>query len=939
MAGSGNRDINRNVNVKVSADIREALRSMSQLERQVDKLGDLADQGQHRQGGFLSTKQVQLFRDISKEMQKSYNDQQSKYADMQKSYADRIKKAMDDQVKYQKALERVQGGNKWGDVSSPAIIDFHQRKLAEAQRATSLIDEGPGGKSDLARMENVIKQLGDELERSKDSMSRINGLHELNPRTRHQIQGLANGAITVGGITSIRSLMNYMGDGKDLIRDREGVARLIAQKGRYDGTDNENIRDIEQTGLKNGYNSEQTMLTQASVIQGGTADRNKALADVGASQSFGREYSVDPTELASSFGILRKMGTMQEGDMQRFANLIGGAIEANSMNGREEELLRSTTMLMGTVSQGMTKLSESGVGNVMSLQASLGEAIPSLKGEAGAQLLGGIDTAIKAQDPNGDILLGKGSKFTGIQGYYDLEMQKAEGLTNPDNLKTLLSNIQNNFVGRDYQQIVLRDWVNNRGGNMSLPQSKAFMESGLWDQVASGKMSLTQDQLSKYGLAEQAERQKLYESSETSTRQANTAEQEIRQRNVSDEYEGISTWIMDKFNQLPDAAQKGTVIGGGVLGGLGGIFLGNKLRKGLGSLLMGGYKGVTGTIGGQGGNILTRLLGGAGATAAAETLGGAGAGAAGSVLGANGRPINPLPETRPTLLGPDGRPISSAASGAAEVAETATKGAKWWSKFAKWGKVLGPAGEVAAADSAMSTGDSLGDWFFGHSKGQPYGGTIFSPVPKHYEDDRPWLGSRIWNGEENVLSSNGSSGIESLDAYMKEQKLKEQQMPVYDHLRNDPRISDEQARSIVQDVTSTSKQSVMDNYALPDGETYGGSIPQLVGTSFAQNRAISNLDRNQALQLGMGPIDTSKVSENLMKPWERMWSKSLDDFSREVESVAPKESEHVIRVIIDGKIEGMSPQNDTEVKDALTDYFSFPNVMGGLNLSKDQKRL
>jgi hypothetical protein len=926
MAGSGNRDINRNVNVKVSADIREALRSMSQLERQVDKLGDLADQGQNRQGGFLSTKQVQLFRDISKEMQKSYTDQQSKYANMQKSYAERVKKAMDDQVKYQKALERLQGGNKWGDVSSPAIIDFHQRKLAEAQKATSLIDAGPGGKSDLARMESVVKQLGDELERSKESMNRINDLHELNPRTRHQIQGLANGAITVGGITSIRSLMNYMGDGKDLIRDREAVTRQIAQKGRYDGTDNENIRDIEQTGLKNGYNSEQTMLTQATIIQGGTSDRNKSLADVGASQSFAREYSVDPSEIASSFGILRKLGTMQEGDMQRFANLIGGAIEANSMNGREEELLRSTTMLMGTVSQGMTKLSESGVGNIMSLQASLGEAVPSLRGEAGAELLGGIDTAIKAQDPNGDILLGKGSKFTGIQGYYDLEMQKAEGLSNPENLKTLLSNIQNNFVGKDYQQIVLRDWVNNRGGNMSLPQSKAFMESGLWEQVTSGKMNLTQDQLSKYGLAEQAERQKLYEGSETATRQANTAEQEIRQRNVSDEYEGASTWIMDKFNELPDAAQKGTVIGGGILGGLGGIFLGNKLRKGLGSLIMGGYKSVTGPIGGKGGNILTRLLGGAGATAAAETLGG---GAAGSILGPNG---SPLAEPRPTgLLGPDGKPISSAASGAAEVAETAAKGSKWWTKLAKWGKVLGPVGEVAAADGAMNTGDSLGDWFFGHSKGQPYGGTIFSPVPKHYEDDRPWIGARMWGGEEEKEPS--------VDEYMKEQKLKEQQMPVYDHLRNDPRISDEQARSIVSDVTSSGKQSVMENYALPEGETYGGSIPQLMGTSFAQNKAISTLDKSQALQLGMGPIDTSKVSDNLMKPWERMWSKSLDDFSREVETVAPKESEHVIRVIIDGKIEGMSSQNDTEVKDALTDYFSFPNVMNGLNLSKDQKRV
>ncbi|MNW28659.1 hypothetical protein D3C74_54900 [compost metagenome] len=880
----------REVGVKVSADIKDALRSIAQVEKQVQKLQDLADQGERRQGGFLSPKQVQLFRNLVDEMQKAQAKQVQKYENMSRAFTDRMNRAQQQQQKAQQDLARVQGGNKWGDVASPRIVDYHERKLSEANEAYERTQAGPGGRADISRISEIVKQLEDELSGTVDSVQRINQMHEMDPRVKHQIQGLSNGLVAAGGVTSIAGLVNYMGTGKNLIRDREAYARSLAQQGEYEGSDRDNIVPIEQTGLKNGFNSEQTMLLQSRIMQGGSVDQEMTLRDVQTAQTFNRSYGVNSDELASSFGVLRRMGTMEEGDMQRLADLIGGAIAANQMNGREEELLRATTMLMGSVSQGMTELSQTQAGNVLSMQAALGDAIPTLRGEAGAQLLGGMDAAIKAQDPNGDILLGKGSRFTGIEGYYDLEMQKAQGLTNPENLQTLLSNIQNNFVGKDYQQIVLRDWVNKRGGNMSLPQSKAFMESGLWDDVVNNDVQLSQEQLAQYGLAEQTAREAQYRDSETATRQTNEAAQEIRQRNVANEYEATGTWVMDKFNQLPDWAQKGAVVGGGI----GGAILGGKVARSLGGWLTSGYKTFSNPIGGAAqGSWLSRMMG--------------------KMMPGGGAAASTAPTPSPSgLLGPDGRPISSTSTAASTAAQNAGR-VSGWSKFTKGaGKILGPLGFVAGANEAVDIGDGLGDWVFGHKAGQAKSTGLFgNPFkPEYYEEDRDGIGRRFMNwfsGEDNIAGA--APAIQ------------------------DPLTT---PSSTLPSTVQPPVNPLMEGYMKSMTPDYGA--PQPIG-----GPGQMNITAQEAMSLGMGPVDATKLSDTLIKPWESMWDRALESMVSDLEYATPTlQQEHTLRVIIDGKIDGMAPQYQVEVKDAMKDFFSVANPLtnaaAGLDLSKDQTR-
>jgi len=889
MADNNANRQNRRVDVKVTADVKEALRSVSQLERQATKLGDLADQGVQRQGGFLSPKQVDMYRKIVKEIETTYSNHYKRLQEMQEQYSRKVEASQRKLATHQEALNRAQGANKWGDVASPSIIAYHERKISDAQKELNSTEDM---KASISQMTQAISQLQVERLRSQQHASRIDRLHEMAPRTRYAIQGMADAAISSGGITSLGSLISYLGDGKDLIRDRESLARMLAQKGGYEGSDEQNLKAITETGLQSGYAPGQTALLQGSIIQGGTQDRDKALQDVLAAQQFSRAYSVNPEELASGFGILRKMGTLDEGQMKRFADMIGGSIKANSMNGREEEMIRATTMLISSVSRGMTELSDSQAGNVLALQAALGDAVPTLRGEQGAEVLGGIDAAIKAQDPNGDILLGKGTRFTGIEGYYDLELQKAEGLSNPDNLRTLLTNIRNNFSSPEYQQIVLRDWVNNRGGNMSLPQAKALMESGLWDQIVSGNAQLTQEQLIQYGMADQTQRLQAYDESETSNRQYNEAMREARQLNVADEYEATGTWVMDQFNKLPDGVQKTAIFGGGLLGA-GALY---KMR----GLLFKGYKTFKPPIGGAG-------------------AGGAGAGLAGWVQRLLGKKTpTPVPtataaseaaatRAATTIFGADGKPISTVAE---EVLEAGTKngGKGLMSRLGNWGKGLfkwggraaGAAGTVLLADEATDQANNVIDWLIGHQEGQSKNKKLLSNWFKDdkYEDSR-----------EGVLKPAADWMVET-DAKIKTW-----------------------FKNLFGGADDTKKlQSNNGSNQNPTAQNLGAYYNPMTDSLYYRPASSNAQSSKQG---------TATIPDDTTKAWENMWEKSLKEFTNQIEKARPTVTqEQIIKIVVDGKIQGVTPATESTIKDSIKDFFSWsnPNGMYGFMLNTDQKR-
>jgi len=932
-SNSPNSGSQRKVNVKVTAEIQEALRNLSQLERQVNKIGDLADQGERQQKGFLSPKQVAMYRKILAEIEKTYDKHYDNLGRMSQDYHAKQQKAVADLARRQQALNRAQGGNKWGDVASPRIVEYHERKLKEAQ---GNVDTLRPLKAELDRMAEIMRQIEGERNRGGTHADRVNNLHELDPYTKHQMQAMVNVAGSTGIISSIGALVNYLGTGKDLVRDREARVRDITQRGAYDGSDESNISRLEKVGREYGYNSSDTVALQSLLMQGGTGDRAKSLQDVESGQQFGRAFGVGSDALAPGFNMFRQMGTMEEGDMKHFAELIAGAISATNMDGRQEEMIRSTTLLASSVSQGLVKMSEQQFGNIASLQAAIGSATPELRGDRGAAMLTNLDQGIKGADHNLELLMGKGTEFTGIEGYYQLQLLKEEGLSNPDNLKRILQNTDKGLGTREMRNLALRNF------GLSLHQIEELEKNGTFDKIKNGEMEFTPDMLENLGTQKLSEQTDSYKDSETATRQVNDAAQEIRQRNVADEYEATGSWVMDKFNSMPDWAQKTAVFGGA----LGGMLFGGKIIRGAGSLLQKGYKAIRPTIGaagaaggaaGAGGGIAgwwNRLRGGGGGTPPTGTP-----------------PVPPTGGTPPTggarppvILGPNGQPLPPSTPPVPPTPPAPPKGG-FWNSLGKGGKnllkgggkVLGPVGQVMTFDFVDKIGYDFADWFWGHREGDKYNtpGLFDNPFAQQevHKETKSWVGKRLWDDVSDRFSKEGRK--EAAD-----------DLAVRNYKFNHPESASKSNEEILQlsKDESVRKQEEFRKMLDPNGDAarFGEMLKAHAKQPTPAPVIPSLTNTPDILSLGKGPLTKEAALKEMgfQQPnWLVDFSDAIENWEKSLDKKATITQEHTVKVVIDGKIDGMTPENQNEVKDAMIPFFQNGQYNPfNLNLMFDQKR-
>jgi hypothetical protein len=96
----------------------------------------------------------------------------------------------------------------------------------------------------------------------------------------------------------------------------------------------------------NNYGLLEAGQTANVLASGGVSKGKNQLRDLGQVEKFSRAYGTNADEMSQDFASLRKMGTLGEGEMNRFANLIGGAVAKNGMRGREAEMLQSTMTLV-----------------------------------------------------------------------------------------------------------------------------------------------------------------------------------------------------------------------------------------------------------------------------------------------------------------------------------------------------------------------------------------------------------------------------------------------------------------------------------------------------------------------------------------------------------------------------------------------------------------
>ena len=491
----------KDVKIKLSADTKEAVRSIRDLERQVDKLGDLADQGQRRQQGFLSPRQVDMYKRILSEIEKTKSTHQKNLERMEDEYgkrregkeAQQLKKLEQDLKKRQDMLKRAEGGNKWGDTASPIIQEFHRSKLDEAKtnlKTYQQSDEYRKNNSEVTRLEAEIKvmkstvqSMQSESNRGAIHSDRISEMHQMDANQRRYMNGMAGMVGASGALHSLTGYVGYTLDGMDMLRQQEASANPVALNTRaYEGetVDDQHRTAIRKLGAENGYNASDTANLQRNIIAGGTTGDVEALnKDTDAVQKFSRSYSVEANSMATGGAMLQRMGTLEEGEQRRFADLLAGAISKGNMGGREEEMLRATTALAESVSNGQSSFSNEQLQNVMGLQVALGNAVPELSGERGASLLSNMDSAIKGGGNELDLLMGKGVEFTGLKGMEELQTLKEQGLSNPENLQRVLKGADRMFGGNETMtKFALKEQL-----GLNLNEYNAMKESGLLDQL------------------------------------------------------------------------------------------------------------------------------------------------------------------------------------------------------------------------------------------------------------------------------------------------------------------------------------------------------------------------------------------------------------------------------------------------------------------------
>jgi hypothetical protein len=723
---------NKDVKIKLSADTKEAVRSVREFERQVNKLGDLADQGQRRQDGFLSSKQVQLYKRILREMEQAYTQHEKNLERIRAEYESRrkgkefakLRQLEQELEKRQRLLRNAEGGNKWGDVASPVVQEYHRTKLEEAQKALDAYknsDELKKAMADVAQLEaelNVMKsalqQMQAERQRAQVHSDRIGQMHEMDPTMRRYIHGAVHAIGTTGAIIGFHKYLDYTMQGIDLLREQERAASVVALRtGAYTGVDEADVahrRSIYNLGEQNNYDVLQTAELQRLILTGGTSGNLNALnRDTFAIQRFSRAYAIDPAQLASAGALLQRMGTLDEGQQQRFANMIAGAIAKNSMRGREEEMLRATISLAQSVSEGQAIFTQQQLKNTMGLQVALGQAVPELRGERGAQLLATMDSAIKNGGPQLDLLMGKGTEFVGLHGMTKLEQLKEQGLSNPENLQRILRNANRLFGGNED----MIKWALKEQLGLQMNEYDALKKSGLLDKIMKDPRSVTAIDLEKAGAKDLAKQWGTYSSSQTAQVDSLDAQAKNIQASHAQFANNIAIGARSLWQGLPDWMQHMLLPTFAIGGGLALNWKGGMLLKKATNAVT---KFVNPNINGEGGltQWLSKFKGGGG-TPPIPPAGGGGFGRAlGQVLEVGGKRLPIIggaltvavdqATTNDSLGRSIAKGIGSTIGGILGAAGGVALG------FGTGGAGLVATGGMAVGGSMM--GEELGDWVY-----------------------------------------------------------------------------------------------------------------------------------------------------------------------------------------------------------------------------------
>ena len=622
----GSRSKNVDANLRLNVESKQAIRSVQEFERKLSKLGSMAHQGEYQSNGLLTKKQVQMYRNIMKEIEAAYSKHQQDLAGMEEEYAKRLearkkslqelKKLEQEALSAQRKYNVASGDNPKGRPASESVQSrLKEERDSAVSRVTSFKDSmNDDGIPDLARNINSLRSSIDQLSNSRDKADayseRISNMRQDNPDAKRLALNMMNLMAGATGVYGLRQYAGYVKKGVGTLRYEERLSSQIAQRSLTNYQDDDYRDSVKALGEQSNYSIGETLSLQQEIIKGGTKGNKENLnSDTKAYQQYSRAFAVDATDMASTGAMLQKMGTFEEGDMQHFADLLAGAISKEGLAGREEELLRTTSSLAEKVSQGQVGLSDEKFSDLVGMQTLLGASVSQFKGDAGTKILSNIDTGIKNSGSNFDLLLGKGTEFVGLSGMADLERAKEQGLT-PDNIKRIYDNSIKMFGSFD-NEMTRYAFKNNLG--VSFTEFDAMQKAGYWESIANG-YTPSASELESIGANTTLESLNNYNNSETARVDSLNAKSSNLNADHSKAYDEVDKTTRGLFHNLPDPVKHGLLFGAGVFGP-------SLLRKAGGSLLRSNFGStlIGGTGASGGGGFLANLLRGGATTATTST--------------------------------------------------------------------------------------------------------------------------------------------------------------------------------------------------------------------------------------------------------------------------------------------------------------------------------
>lgn len=204
-------------------------------------------------------------------------------------------------------------------------------------------------------------------------------------------------------------------------------------------------KQAQEAGLEKGinYKGGEMLEFQDSILSSMGFKGQESLNDTTRTLAEGsRAVPVDNETLSNFMESNMRSGAVDSATQAKaIQEAFLGAIEQSGMVGREKEQLDALNSISSQVFAGRNGNNDE-LNNLVALQTLFSEkGGRALQGENGSKVMSSLDEGIRnsIDDPMLSLVFGKGTKYQGMDGRFKLREQLDKGISDPDNLKTMMN--------------------------------------------------------------------------------------------------------------------------------------------------------------------------------------------------------------------------------------------------------------------------------------------------------------------------------------------------------------------------------------------------------------------------------------------------------------------------------------------------------------------